>query len=316
MALHAATTNCHREASNDNCHREVPNDNCHREVSNDDCHREVSNDNCHREVSNDDCHREVSNDDCHREVSNDNCHREVSNDDCHREVSNDPELVEGHYQLVAPIMEQLFGPIPIIWTTYPDDPTQPKTFHQKFFGHYSHLSALQVQHLASIGAREFYSWFPTPEDESRARFIRFLLEESAGVGSVMIKEAALGLRDLLSNNGYETIPVLDGEGDVALFLPIAGAPSFPDVRLWCHRIARKAMDRYPKLFSEAPDVQSDGRVHIHVSSNAQGRFSILPCQLAFHQRPRRDADPLGGTREYRSVRNRYGRFCGAFANRG
>jgi hypothetical protein len=88
----------------------------------------------------------------------------------HREVSNDPEVSRGeiiaHYQLVAPIMEQLFGRIPIVWTTpsfdgaQDDNKAQQPIYHAKFFGHYSHLTSEHVQHLASIGAQEFHSWFP------------------------------------------------------------------------------------------------------------------------------------------------------------
>jgi hypothetical protein len=81
-----------------------------------------------------------------------------------------------HYQLVAPTIEQIFGRIPIVWTTPNSKPDQPPIYHGKFFGHYSHLTAEHVQHLASIGAQEFHSWCPTVEDLARARFARFLLE--------------------------------------------------------------------------------------------------------------------------------------------
>ncbi|HEY9180756.1 MAG TPA: hypothetical protein VIO32_08540, partial [Candidatus Baltobacteraceae bacterium] len=84
--------------------------------------------------------------------------------------------VVSHYQLVAPIMERIFGRIPIVWTTPPPLPDARPVYHAKFFGHYSHLTSEHVQHLASIGAQEFHSWFPIVEDPQRARFARFLLE--------------------------------------------------------------------------------------------------------------------------------------------
>lgn len=83
--------------------------------------------------------------------------------------------IESHYASVAPIMERLFGHIPIVWTTFLNTPDETRTFHQQCFGHYSHLSAEHAEHLVSIGAREFYSWFPVPDDPTRARYARFLL---------------------------------------------------------------------------------------------------------------------------------------------
>ena len=44
-------------------------------------------------------------------------------------------------------------------------------------------------------------------------------------------------------------------------------------------MARKAIAAHPNLFSEAPNTHADGRVHIHVASNAEGHFSILPYSV-------------------------------------
>lgn len=40
------------------------------------------------------------------------------------------DAVASHYHLVAPIMERLFGRIPIVWTTFLNDPDRTKTFHR------------------------------------------------------------------------------------------------------------------------------------------------------------------------------------------
>ncbi len=207
----------------------------------------------------------------------------------HGEVSNHPEQsvrianapskgkdLSGHYALVAPIMEQLFGRIPIVWTTYLNDADHTKQFHIQTFGHYSHLSSEHLQHLVSIGAREVYSWFPTTEDETRARFARFLVEGYGTIGHEKRKKGALALREVLNDEGCDAIPMLDGGGNTCLFIPVANAPTYADVRSWCHSIARKAVARFPDLFSEAYNTHHDGRLHIHVSSNAVERFSILP----------------------------------------
>ncbi len=70
-------------------------------------------------------------------------------------ITSDAE-VASHYRLVSPTMERLFGRIPVVWTTFLSGPGRARSFHQHCFGHYSHLSGEHVQHLVSIGAREFY----------------------------------------------------------------------------------------------------------------------------------------------------------------
>lgn len=177
-------------------------------------------------------------------------------------------------------MEQNFGPIPIVWTTRNPQPNQPPIYHGQCFGHYSQLSSEHVQHLASIGAQEFHSWFPMVEDPLRARFARFLLErpwaDTRGALLEAVRHATQILGEILKGHGYGVIPVLDGVGGVSLFVPLAEGPAYQDVRLWAHATAREATAAHPDLLSEAHNVLDDGRVHIHVSSNAKGLFSILP----------------------------------------
>ncbi len=86
------------------------------------------------------------------------------------------------------------------------------------------------------------------------------------------------------------IPMLDGVGGISLFVPVADGPSYPDVRSWAHAIARKAIAAHPELFSEAPNTHADGRVHIHVSHNAENLFSILP--YSFRSSTQRVATPV------------------------
>jgi type III secretion system FlhB-like substrate exporter len=200
-------------------------------------------------------------------------------------ASNHAEIIS-HYELVAPLMEHIFGRIPIVWTTPNPNAAQPPIYHCKYFGHWSHLSSEHVQHLVSIGAQEFHSWFPLVDDPARARFARFLLErpwaDTQGALLENVRRAALVLADILCHPEVSkgtAIPVLDGVGGISLFVPLAGGPAYPDVRTWAHRIAREAIAAHPDLFSEGPNVHDDGRVHIHVSSNALDRWSIMPYSI-------------------------------------
>lgn len=193
-------------------------------------------------------------------------------------VSTVDAAVVSHYHLVAPIMEQLFGAIPLVWAAYPFGSEKPPQFHVHYYGHWTRLSAEHIERLAAIGALEFYSWTPTADDARRARFARFLLQQPSS-NAASVRKAAPLLRDVLAEEGFGAIPVLDGAGGVALFVPVAGAPLYDDLRAWCHTIAQKAIAQHPDLFSQSPNTAADGRVHIHVTSNAVDLFSILPYSL-------------------------------------
>lgn len=198
-------------------------------------------------------------------------------------ASSVDSAIAAHYQLFAPIMEQIFGRIPIVWTTLNPQANQPPIYHGKYFGHYSHLTSERVQYLVSIGAREFHSWCPIVEDPQRARFARILLErpwsDTQGALLESVRRGAQIVGEILKAQGFGAIPVLDGVGGVSIFAPLDGGPLYSDVRIMAHAIAHDAIAAHPELFSEAPNVHDDGRVHIHVSSNAEQRFSILPYSV-------------------------------------
>ncbi|MFN2450435.1 MAG: hypothetical protein ABR508_11720 [Candidatus Baltobacteraceae bacterium] len=193
------------------------------------------------------------------------------------------DAVVAHYQLVGPFMEQSFGRIPIVWTTAARSADRRPDYHAEYFGHYSHLTSEHVAHLAAIGAQEFYSWTPTPEDPLRAHFARILLErpiaDTSGALLETVRRGAHIVSELLHTKGYGTIPVLDAAGGVSIFVPLTGGPMYKDVRAWAHAIAAEAIAAYPDLFSKQANVHDDGRVHIHVSSNAEGRWSMLPYSV-------------------------------------
>ncbi|HET9096418.1 MAG TPA: hypothetical protein VFN37_07130 [Candidatus Baltobacteraceae bacterium] len=209
-------------------------------------------------------------------------------------VSSVDAAVVAHYQLVAPVLEQLFGAIPLVWATYPYGLDAPGQYHVHYFGHWTNLSAQHIERLVGIGALEFYSWTPTAADPARARFARFLLERptsgDAGDLDDQIGRGACALREVLRKDGHDGIPVLDGAGGISIFVPLSNAPAYDDVRAWCHAIAAKAIAQNADLLSAAPNTVADARAHVHVSSNAVNLFSMLP--YSFRAKTGRVATPV------------------------
>jgi hypothetical protein len=62
-------------------------------------------------------------------------------------------------------------------------------------------------------------------------------------------------------------------------VPFADAPHAVAARGWLHTVSSAAAIRYPDLISTEPNTHHDGRVHVHISSNAPRRFSAVPYSL-------------------------------------
>lgn len=185
------------------------------------------------------------------------------------------EAVVSHYGRVAPLLEPLFGAIPIVWAAYPFGPEKAPQWHVHYFGHWTKLSAEHLERLAAIGAQEFYSWFPLPDTLDRARFMRLLLEPEPGQSPHQLREAVAAVRTEIKAN-HAPLCMLDGLGNAELWMPVAGGPSYDDVRLRAHAIATRVTQKHPKLISLEPNTHKSDRVHLHVANNAVGRWTILP----------------------------------------
>ena len=212
-----------------------------------------------------------------------------------RALSVSQAPLEAHYATAAPILERLFGGTPLVWVTWPFGAEKSPIYHGELspkvplrvphvdvttssgLHRYAALTAEQVEHLAGHGAVEFHGWSPTVGDPSRAAFARLLIEaHDAALPPELVKEAALALRALLFSEGLECVPVFDGGTGIALWIPFADGPSYPDVRLWLHRLCAKAVAAHPDLVTLEPNSHGGTCAHLHIGSNAPGRHSALP----------------------------------------
>ena len=66
---------------------------------------------------------------------------------------------------------------------------------------------------------------------------------------------------------------------MALWIPLADAPHGAALRPWLHSVCDRAVAAEPKLFTTEPNTIDNGRIHLHVSSNARHRYSALPYSL-------------------------------------
>jgi len=212
-----------------------------------------------------------------------------------RALSLSESPLGAHYATAAPVLERLFGGTPLVWVSWPFGPEKKPIYHGELspkvplrvphvdvttssgLHRYARLSAEQVEHLAAHGAVEFHGWSPTAADPARAAFARLLIEQhDTSLPFAHVKEAALALRALLFSEGLECVPVFDGEVGIALWIPFADGPAYPDVRLWLHRLCEKVVAVHADLVTLEPNTHGGKRAHLHIASNAPGRHSALP----------------------------------------
>jgi DNA primase len=221
-----------------------------------------------------------------------------------------------HYGSVLPLIDAAFHGVPLVWVTYPNAPCHPErsnvmlsaaearrtpVFHGPLRDRVQKLPTVEVPlakgpTLAYFAlqpptvewlleyhhAIEFHSWTPTTGDPTKLRYARILLETGSldrGPHPADTRDAAIVLRALLRERGVQAIPLLDGNGGVALYIPFDDAPAYPDVRRWLHVVANNAAARHPDLFTTEPNSAGGSRVHVHVRNNAPGLCSALPYSL-------------------------------------
>jgi hypothetical protein len=197
-------------------------------------------------------------------------------------VAADAELmgqVLAHYRLVGPLIEAHLKETPIVYRNYPGGLDTAGVFHV------TSVRLLATKLLWLVHAKfaiEFHTWapLPLPGDEERLHFARILLQAEPHIPFERTKLAAIALRAILFHDAaVEAIVLLDGGTGIALWVPLADAPQAAPLRLWLHAIANRAAEQHPDLISTELNTHHDGRVHVHVSSNAAGRFSAAPYSL-------------------------------------
>jgi DNA primase len=166
---------------------------------------------------------------------------------------------------------------PIVFVNHPNGVDKQRIFHVTTVP----LSVDKLLWLIHAKyAIEFYTWAPTLLDVGALRFGRILLEAPQGVDFVTVKLAGLAMRSLLFDVAkLEAVPLLDGGKGIALWIPFADTPQAEPLRAWLHALCKRAVALHPDLVSMAYNTHHDGRVHLHVESNAAGRYSAVPYSL-------------------------------------
>ena len=194
--------------------------------------------------------------------------------------SNQPAVVPrvlAHYASCATLLDASFAGSPIVFADFPRGFHAPPRFRVTQLC----LSTARIDWLVQREyAIEFHSWAPLPGEPERLRFGRILLEPPrAERGFAQMKEAALVMREQLRTAAdCDAIPLLDGTGGIALWLPLLDAPLATKVRARLQRLCARAAALHPRLLCSGA-LPSEKRVRLDASTNAAGQYSPLPYSL-------------------------------------
>lgn len=188
--------------------------------------------------------------------------------------------VLAYYRVTAPYIEASLDGTPLVYRNYPAGLDKPGILHLTDipFSVNRLLWAIHAKY-----AIEFFTWAPLHADEDRLRFARILIEPPLGVAFDRVKLAAQAVRALLHDSAaLQAVPLVDGQNGMALWIPFADAPHAAPLRAWLHRLCNRAAQLHPDLISTEFNTHRDGRVHLHVSSNAPRHCSAVPYSLRAH----------------------------------
>lgn len=205
--------------------------------------------------------------------------------------------IAAHYRLTAPLLAQFFFGTPFVYGTYPEGLGGRVTRHGALQskrppgvpicnvpgprGARSYLAfgepALRWT-LAHAPAVELHGWGCTPADPERARFARILLEYNARHRARLVLGATM-LGILLREANLQAVPVLEGSGDIALWIPLSGEPRCAGVRAWLRDFCQGVVAMNPAAFALESTAHTGDRINLRAGSNVPENYSALPYSL-------------------------------------
>lgn len=110
-------------------------------------------------------------------------------------------------------------------------------------------------------------------------YARILLETEIAAEWLRLEDALDAVEGVLDDAGIKSLRVYDGGTGVAIWIPFCDSPAYDDVRAWLHERCAEAVLRNPKNLTLEPNSHGGPPVHLHVQTNAVGRFSVLPYSV-------------------------------------
>jgi len=131
-----------------------------------------------------------------------------------------------------------------------------------------------------MGTIEFHGWGARIEDIEKANRLVFDLDPDEGLDFEAVRSAAFRFREILSQIGLETFPMVTGGKGVHVIAPLIPQAEWPAVKDFAHRLARAVAQSDPDNFTAAlPKAQRRGRIFVDYLRNQRGATAVMPYSV-------------------------------------
>lgn len=131
-----------------------------------------------------------------------------------------------------------------------------------------------------MGTIEFHGWGSRIEDIELADRLVFDLDPDVGLDFEAVRSAAFYFRDLLSEIGLETFPMVTGGKGVHVIAPLTPEADWDEVKAFAKGLAQLATKAEPDRFTAAlPKAQRKGRIFVDYLRNQRGATAVMPYSV-------------------------------------
>jgi bifunctional non-homologous end joining protein LigD len=127
-----------------------------------------------------------------------------------------------------------------------------------------------------MGTIEFHGWGSRIEDVEKADRLVFDLDPDEGLGFDAVVRAAFEFRELLTQIGLETFPMVTGGKGVHVIAPLTPRAEWPAVKDFAHRFAQAVAATQPDRFTAAlSKAKRNGRIFVDYLRNQRGATAVM-----------------------------------------
>ena len=209
------------------------------------------------------------------------------------------QVIRAHYQTAGPLIDHNFHGTPLVTVSFPKGLGHDSIYHKSLDHAPPKIATIAVNTVsgerqyvqldlhnmtwlvAGRYAVEFHSWAPIAGDPERAAFARLILSPAGTANDADVAAAAHRVLAALNEvHNLQAIPIINGKGGIALWIPFDDAPHYDVLRAWLSTFAKHTAAAHPDQLTVEWFVKDRGnRVYLGTHTNEPGGLSILPYSL-------------------------------------
>jgi bifunctional non-homologous end joining protein LigD len=128
-----------------------------------------------------------------------------------------------------------------------------------------------------MGTIEFHGWGSRVDKVEHPDRLVFDLDPDVGLDFAAVRDAARRIRELMSDLGVKSFPLLTGGKGMHVVVPLDTSADWPAVKSFADRFSRAVSEAEPERFTaNIRKVQRKGRIFLDWLRNQRGATAVLP----------------------------------------